>query len=145
MPRERRKSQAGNLSGGQQKMLQFALALLVRPRLCLIDEPTVGLAPKIAEEVYHWIEAFRDREGMTILLVEHNVRKVIETVRSCLPAEPRSHRGLWPARRIPERPACAGAGMAWHSTVIRPEPPSMPAARDHLSAPIEPARSRPSV
>ena len=80
MLRERRKSQAGNLSGGQQKMLQFALALLVRPRLCLIDEPTVGLAPKIAEEAYHWIEAFRDQEGMTILLVEHNVRKVIETV-----------------------------------------------------------------
>jgi branched-chain amino acid transport system ATP-binding protein len=80
MLRERRKAQAGNLSGGQQKMLQFALALLVRPRLCLIDEPTVGLAPKIAEEVYGWIETFRDGEGMTILLVEHNVRKVIETV-----------------------------------------------------------------
>jgi branched-chain amino acid transport system ATP-binding protein len=80
MLRERRKAQAGNLSGGQQKMLQFALALLVRPHLCLIDEPTVGLAPKIAEEVYDWIEAFRDREDMTILLVDHNVRKVIEMV-----------------------------------------------------------------
>jgi branched-chain amino acid transport system ATP-binding protein len=78
--RERRDGQAGNLSGGQQKMLQFALALLVRPHLCLIDEPTVGLAPKIAEEVYGWIEAFRDDEEMTILLVDHNVRKVIEMV-----------------------------------------------------------------
>jgi branched-chain amino acid transport system ATP-binding protein len=78
MLRERRRAQAGDLSGGQQKMLQFALALLVRPHLCLIDEPTVGLAPKIAEEVYHWIETFRDEEQMTILLVDHNVRKVIE-------------------------------------------------------------------
>ena len=78
--RERRDAQAGNLSGGQQKMLQFALALLVRPHLCLIDEPTVGLAPKIAEEVYGWIEAFREEEGMTILLVDHHVRKVIEMV-----------------------------------------------------------------
>ncbi len=78
--RERQGAQAGNLSGGQQKMLQFALALLVRPHLCLIDEPTVGLAPKIAEEVYGWIEAFREDEAMTILLVDHNVRKVIEMV-----------------------------------------------------------------
>jgi branched-chain amino acid transport system ATP-binding protein len=78
--REGRDAQAGNLSGGQQKMLQFALALLVRPHLCLIDEPTVGLAPKIAEEVYGWIEAFREEEGMTILLVDHHVRKVIEMV-----------------------------------------------------------------
>ncbi|MGH6899055.1 MAG: ABC transporter ATP-binding protein [Geminicoccaceae bacterium] len=80
MLRERRRAQAGNLSGGQQKMLQFALALLVRPHLCLIDEPTVGLAPKVAEEVYDWIETFRDEEAMTILLVDHNVRKVIEMV-----------------------------------------------------------------
>ena len=76
--RERRKAEAGNLSGGQQKMLQFALALLVRPHLCLIDEPTVGLAPKIAEEVYDWIAAFRGEERMSILFVDHNVRKVIE-------------------------------------------------------------------
>jgi branched-chain amino acid transport system ATP-binding protein len=80
MLRERRRAQAGDLSGGQQKMLQFALALLVRPHLCLIDEPTVGLAPKIAEEVYDWIEVFREEEGMTILLVEHNVRKVVDLV-----------------------------------------------------------------
>jgi branched-chain amino acid transport system ATP-binding protein len=80
MLRERRRAQAGDLSGGQQKMLQFALALLVRPHLCLIDEPTVGLAPKIAEEVYDWIEVFREEEGMTILLVDHNVRKVVDLV-----------------------------------------------------------------
>jgi branched-chain amino acid transport system ATP-binding protein len=67
---------AGNLSGGQQKMLEFAKALIVRPRLCLIDEPTVGLAPKLAEEIYRWVERLR-REGASILLVDHNIRQVI--------------------------------------------------------------------
>jgi branched-chain amino acid transport system ATP-binding protein len=71
-----RRSQAGDLSGGQQKMLQFALALMTQPKLCLIDEPTVGLSPKFAEHVYGWIEGFR-RDGMSILMVDHNVRRVI--------------------------------------------------------------------
>jgi branched-chain amino acid transport system ATP-binding protein len=68
--------QAGDLSGGQQKMLEFAKAYLVRPRLCLIDEPSIGLAPKIALEVYQWIELFSG-QGMAILLVDHNVRRVV--------------------------------------------------------------------
>jgi branched-chain amino acid transport system ATP-binding protein len=71
-----RHSQAGDLSGGQQKMVQFALALMTRPKLCLIDEPTVGLSPKFAEHVYGWIDGFR-QEGMSILMVDHNVRRVI--------------------------------------------------------------------
>lgn len=71
-----RRAQAGDLSGGQQKMLQFALAMMTRPKLCLIDEPTVGLSPKFAEHVYGWIEGFR-RDGMSILMVDHNVRRVI--------------------------------------------------------------------
>ncbi len=73
---ERRRAQAGDLSGGQQKMLEFAKAYLVRPRLCLIDEPSIGLSPKIAEEVYGWIELFAAR-AMAVLLVDHNVRRVI--------------------------------------------------------------------
>lgn len=72
----RRGAKAGDLSGGQQKMLEFAKAYLVRPRLCLIDEPGIGLAPKIAEEVYCWIDLFA-REHMAILLVDHNVRRVV--------------------------------------------------------------------
>jgi branched-chain amino acid transport system ATP-binding protein len=74
--RERRLGKAGDLSGGQQKMLEFAKAYLLRPRLCLIDEPSIGLAPKIAEEVYGWIDLFA-AERMAILLVDHNVRRVI--------------------------------------------------------------------
>ena len=69
--------QAGDLSGGQQKMIEFAKAYLVRPRLCLIDEPSIGLAPKVALEVYQWIELFSG-QGMAILLVDHNVRRVVK-------------------------------------------------------------------
>jgi branched-chain amino acid transport system ATP-binding protein len=71
------KSPAGDLSGGQQKMLEFAKAHIVRPRLCLIDEPSIGLAPRIAGEVYQWIELF-SKSGMAILLVDHNVRRVVK-------------------------------------------------------------------
>lgn len=75
--RERRRAKAGDLSGGQQKMVEFAKAYLQRPRLCLIDEPSIGLAPKVAEEVYQWINLFAAEE-MAILLVDHNVRRVVK-------------------------------------------------------------------
>ena len=70
------RDQAGDLSGGQQKMVEFAKAWLMRPQLCLIDEPSIGLAPKIVEEVFDWIRLFA-AERMGILLVDHNVRRVI--------------------------------------------------------------------
>jgi branched-chain amino acid transport system ATP-binding protein len=72
----RRRQQAGDLSGGQQKMLEFGKALLAQPRLCLVDEPTVGLAPVVAKEIYGWIETFAE-SGTTILLIDHNVREVV--------------------------------------------------------------------
>ena len=74
--RERRRAQAGDLSGGQQKQVEFAKAWLQRPRLCLIDEPSIGLAPMLAEEVFGWIEKFA-QSGMGILLIDHNVRRVV--------------------------------------------------------------------
>ena len=74
--REKRSHQAGSLSGGQQKQLEFAKAWLQRPRLCLIDEPSIGLSPKVAEEVFVWIEKFAQSE-MGILLIDHNVRRVV--------------------------------------------------------------------
>lgn len=70
------RAQAGDLSGGQQKMVEFAKAYVVRPRLCLVDEPSIGLAPNVAADVYRWIDLFAAR-GMTILLVDHNVRRVV--------------------------------------------------------------------
>jgi branched-chain amino acid transport system ATP-binding protein len=74
--REKRRAQAGDLSGGQQKSLEFAKAYMIQPRVCLIDEPSIGLSPKIAVEVFEWIRLFADA-GMGILLVDHNVRRVV--------------------------------------------------------------------
>jgi ABC-type branched-subunit amino acid transport system ATPase component len=75
--REKRRAQAGDLSGGQQKQVEFAKAWLQRPRLCLIDEPSIGLAPILAEEVFGWIGKFA-QSGMGILLIDHNVRRVVK-------------------------------------------------------------------
>jgi branched-chain amino acid transport system ATP-binding protein len=75
--RNKRYDKAGDLSGGQQKMVEFAKAYLVRPRLCLVDEPSIGLAPKVAEEVYQWIGLFASKQT-AILLVDHNVRRVVK-------------------------------------------------------------------
>ena len=74
--REKRRAQAGDLSGGQQKQVEFAKAWLQQPRMCLIDEPSIGLSPIMAEEVFTWIEKF-SRSGMGILLIDHNVRRVV--------------------------------------------------------------------
>ena len=72
----KRSNPAGSLSGGQQKQLEFAKAWLQQPTLCLIDEPSIGLAPRIAEEVFVWIEKFTNAK-MGILLIDHNVRRVV--------------------------------------------------------------------
>ena len=69
--RERRRQAAGSLSGGEQQMLAFGRAMMAQPRLLLLDEPSLGLAPIIVEEVARGIEQFR-RDGATILLVEQN-------------------------------------------------------------------------
>ncbi|MEN3367705.1 MAG: branched-chain amino acid transport system ATP-binding protein [Burkholderiales bacterium] len=74
--KEKRRAQAGDLSGGQQKQVEFAKAWLQRPRLCLIDEPSIGLSPIMADEVFVWIEKFA-QSGMGILLIDHNVRRVV--------------------------------------------------------------------
>jgi branched-chain amino acid transport system ATP-binding protein len=68
---ERRKQLAGTLSGGEQEMLAFGRALVARPKLLLLDEPSMGLAPKLVEEVARFIVKVRD-QGMTVLLVEQN-------------------------------------------------------------------------
>jgi branched-chain amino acid transport system ATP-binding protein len=78
MLRERAKAQAGDLSGGQQKMVEFAKALIARPRLCMVDEPTVGVAPKLADEIYGYVNTLA-KSGSSILLVDHNVQQVIRT------------------------------------------------------------------
>ncbi|MBE0528593.1 MAG: ABC transporter ATP-binding protein, partial [Thermoleophilia bacterium] len=68
---ERRKQMAGTLSGGEQEMLAIARALMAKPKLCIFDEPSLGLAPKIVAEVEDTIAKIKGL-GMTILLVEQN-------------------------------------------------------------------------
>ncbi|MEO8744336.1 MAG: ATP-binding cassette domain-containing protein [Candidatus Dormibacter sp.] len=74
---ERRAMRAGTLSGGEQQMLAIARGLLARPRLLLLDEPSLGLAPQMVDEVFSTIEEIH-REGTTILLVEQNALRALE-------------------------------------------------------------------
>src|SRR5579883_446085 len=70
---ERRRQAAGTLSGGEQQMLAIARCLMGRPRLVMLDEPSLGLAPVIVEDVFAVIARLRREEGLTIVLVEQNV------------------------------------------------------------------------
>ena len=71
--KERAKQRAGSLSGGEQQMLTIARALMARPKLIMLDEPSQGLAPKLVAEVFETIQKMRAEMGLTILLVEQNV------------------------------------------------------------------------
>ncbi len=74
--RERRKLPAGTLSGGQQQMLALGRAMMSKPKLMLLDEPSMGLAPLIVEEIFRIVKMLKDA-GMTILLVEQNARAAL--------------------------------------------------------------------
>lgn len=75
--REKRKQATGELSGGQQRMVEIGRTLMAEPQMLLVDEPTAGLSKVLAEEVYDMLTALRD-EGLTILLVDQEIRHALK-------------------------------------------------------------------
>lgn len=75
--RERRKQAASTLSGGEQQMVAIGRGLMSNPRILMLDEPSLGLAPLMVEEVFKTIRRLKE-QGITILLVEQNVREALE-------------------------------------------------------------------
>jgi len=75
--RERAKQMAGTLSGGEQQMLAIARALMSRPRMLMLDEPSLGLAPKLVDQIFQVLKDLKN-QGVTILLVEQNARQALE-------------------------------------------------------------------
>ena len=79
---ERRHQQAGTLSGGEQQMLALARAFMQRPRLLLLDEPSLGLAPLLVTEIFRIVRELNEREGLTVLVVEQNAHIALQAART---------------------------------------------------------------
>ena len=75
---ERRNQRAGTLSGGEQQMLALARALMLRPRLVLLDEPSHGLAPRVVAEIFRIVGELNEKDGLTVLVVEQNAILALE-------------------------------------------------------------------
>ncbi|WP_045023637.1 ABC transporter ATP-binding protein [Agrobacterium arsenijevicii] len=75
---ERLKYPAGRLSGGEQQMLAIARAIMTKPKLLLVDEPSLGLAPKIVDQIYEILQGLRKREGLTLLINEQSSNRILK-------------------------------------------------------------------
>jgi branched-chain amino acid transport system ATP-binding protein len=76
--RERADQRAGTFSGGQQRMLSIGIALMSDPRLMLLDEPSLGLAPAVVDEILRTLRELANAEAMTVLLVEQNIKYALQ-------------------------------------------------------------------
>jgi branched-chain amino acid transport system ATP-binding protein len=79
---DRRSQEAGTLSGGEQQMLALARAFMQSPRLLLLDEPSLGLAPVLVTEIFRIIRELNEREGLTVLVVEQNAHIALQVART---------------------------------------------------------------
>ena len=79
---QRANQPAGTLSGGEQQMLAVARALMARPRLLMLDEPSLGLAPMIVREIFRIVRELNARDGLTVLVVEQDARIALDTASS---------------------------------------------------------------
>jgi branched-chain amino acid transport system ATP-binding protein len=137
--RERAGDKAGNLSGGQRRLLEFARCLMLDPRLVLLDEPSLGLEPRSLRQVYDLAMRMRD-QGTTILLVEQNVRLGLEASTHGVVMESGRVRLTGPAAEVLANPEIADlylGGTIRHADggAERPEapaatPPGQPPERD---------------
>ena len=106
--KERYQQSAGTMSGGEQQMLAIARALMSRPRLLLLDEPSMGLAPLIVEKIFE-IVAGVAKTGVTILLVEQNARMALETCQRAYVMESGEITLTGPARDLLDNPQVRAA------------------------------------
>ena len=122
--RERIDNQASTMSGGEQKQLEIGRALLLRPRVLLIDEPSIGLSPKLVQEVMTMLRGLADA-GTTVLMVEQNVRTALKYSNRALVLEMGASRSTGPRPScctIPTSTACFSA--------VTPNPPPRRSERD---------------
>lgn len=106
--RERLNQRAGTLSGGEQQMLALGRALMSRPRLLMLDEPSLGLAPIIVREIFHVIESLRER-SMSLLIVEQNARLALQVADYCYAIEGGKIALEGPAAELSQEPRIVAA------------------------------------